>query len=325
MRGRRGCAPRLTLIAPQPLRLSSAATVSHSRSSSATEQRGSRPVTRNASKDSSFKPVDMHSRGIVTQPEHLTRSPKDLQLSSSSSSDQSADEKPSKPATSRRLNPSSARHRPQPARKQESSPSDEGGDGEDDEDSSPFLPFAAAPSASTHHQNQDPSATLRGGFGSPPRVARPTNPRRGTMERIPPSNIRPAMAQAQQQMTSSASSNSSGPGASAPAFRPPQISESRRDETPSRSTAPLSPRRAAELAAAGLSPLRRPGTGREGSDGSPSMGSSFSDLDDASVTQSALEEALMSNMQHGRNGSVASRMSTISQALRSRVFDQAGR
>ena len=55
------------------------------------------------------------------------------------------------------------------------------------------------------------------------------------------------------------------------------------------------------------------------------MGSSFSDLDDASVTQSALEEALMSNMQHGRNGSVASRMSTISQALRSRVFDQGGR
>jgi hypothetical protein len=37
---------------------------------------------------------------------------------------------------------------------------------------------------------------------------------------------------------------------------------------------------------------------------------------DASVTQSALEEALMSNMQHG----AASRMSTISQALRSRYL-----
>lgn len=64
------------------------------------------------------------------------------------------------------------------------------------------------------------------------------------------------------------------------------------------------------------------------------MGSSFSDLDgmfpnseyngfilinlqDASVTQSALEEALMSNMQHG---GMASRMSTISQALRSRYL-----
>jgi hypothetical protein len=64
------------------------------------------------------------------------------------------------------------------------------------------------------------------------------------------------------------------------------------------------------------------------------MGSSFSDLDgsyldsedlgillidpiDASVTQSALEEALLSNMQHG---GMASRMSTISQALRSRYL-----
>ncbi|KAK4863882.1 hypothetical protein LT330_010363 [Penicillium expansum] len=75
-------------------------------------------------------------------------------------------------------------------------------------------------------------------------------------------------------------------------------------------------------------------SGREASDGTPSMGSSFSDLDgmcpnpedsgfqlidwpDASVTQSALEEALLSNMQHG---GMASRMSTISQALRSRYL-----
>lgn len=63
------------------------------------------------------------------------------------------------------------------------------------------------------------------------------------------------------------------------------------------------------------------------------MGSSFSDLDgevflclhdniltfglDASVTQSALEEALLSNIQHG---GMASRMSTISQAIRSRYL-----
>ncbi|XWW98317.1 hypothetical protein V2A60_006317 [Cordyceps javanica] len=52
----------------------------------------------------------------------------------------------------------------------------------------------------------------------------------------------------------------------------------------------------------------------EGSDGTPSMGSSFSDLDDASVTQSALEEALASHM-HG----AGSRFS-ISQAFRSRYF-----
>ena len=47
------------------------------------------------------------------------------------------------------------------------------------------------------------------------------------------------------------------------------------------------------------------------------MGSSFGDLDDASVTQSALEEALLSKLQHG---GVASRMSTISQALKSRYL-----
>lgn len=68
---------------------------------------------------------------------------------------------------------------------------------------------------------------------------------------------------------------------------------------------PLSPRRTAELKGKGYS--------REGSDGTPSMGSSFSDLDDASVTQSALEEALASKMQGGIG-------STISNVFRSRYL-----
>lgn len=283
------------------------------------------PASRKPTKDASMKPVDLQSRGSPIQQQPLTLSPTDMQLSSPSSSDKSEDEKHLKPTVSRRFNPSSARHRLQPARKRQSSPSDEGGDGEDDGDSSPFLPFATASTGSTEHQLQDPSATLRGGLGSPPRGPRSTISRRGTMERIPPANMRPSMAQAQQQMNSSASSTSSGPGPSAPAACPPLQSGPRRNDMSSRPAAPLSPRRAAELAATGLSPLRRPGSGREGSDGSPSMGSSFSDLDDASVTQSALEEALMSNMQHGRNGSVASRVSTIGQALRSRVFEKGGR
>lgn len=97
-----------------------------------------------------------------------------------------------------------------------------------------------------------------------------------------------------------------------------------------------SPRRTADLAR--MSPRRSTASGRDISDGTPSMGSSFSDLDggacplnpeffcyadincligDTSVTQSMLEEALMSNMQHG---GMASRMSTISQALRSRYL-----
>ena len=66
------------------------------------------------------------------------------------------------------------------------------------------------------------------------------------------------------------------------------------------------------------------------------MGSSFSDLDDASVTQSALEEALLSGMGNttmtmgggpsaaGTVGNVANRVSGISQALRSRYFEGRG-
>ncbi|KAL2180808.1 uncharacterized protein P884DRAFT_235966 [Thermothelomyces heterothallicus CBS 202.75] len=90
------------------------------------------------------------------------------------------------------------------------------------------------------------------------------------------------------------------------------------------SQGPLSPRRATELA--GPRGARAKGTSREGSDGTPSMGSSFSDLDDASVTQSALEEALASRMQ---DGTIGSRMSviggTIGQAFRSRYLPKPNR
>ncbi|KAL1630675.1 uroporphyrin-III C-methyltransferase [Diplodia seriata] len=102
-------------------------------------------------------------------------------------------------------------------------------------------------------------------------------------------------------------------------------------------TAPYSPGSTGGPAAGALSPRHRaelarmsPGMKREGSEGTPSMGSSFSDLDgewchvdemrrvlDASVTQSALEEQLLSHMQH--QGGL-SRMSTISQALRSKYL-----
>lgn len=105
----------------------------------------------------------------------------------------------------------------------------------------------------------------------------------------------------------SATSDSSA--SSAPATKRQDVMQGRRP------TGPLSPKRTAELA--GRSPGMK-GKGRDpGSEGSPSMGSSFSDLDDASVTQSALEEALASNMQAG---GMASRMSSISQALRSKYL-----
>lgn len=71
--------------------------------------------------------------------------------------------------------------------------------------------------------------------------------------------------------------------------------------------AAISPRHRAQLTK--MSP--------RGSEGSPSMGSSFSDLDDASVTQSALEDALLSNMrqQGGGGSSMASRIGSIRDVL----------
>jgi hypothetical protein len=69
---------------------------------------------------------------------------------------------------------------------------------------------------------------------------------------------------------------------------------------------PLSPQHRAQLAS--LSPRSR----AQGSEGSPSMGSSFSDLDD--ISQSALDEAVLSNMRQG-GSSMASRMSTLRDAL----------
>ncbi|ATZ51033.1 hypothetical protein BCIN_06g04800 [Botrytis cinerea B05.10] len=129
---------------------------------------------------------------------------------------------------------------------------------------------------------QDPSATLRGV---------PPNPSRRTPAH--PKKLLPVESQTSDSSTSS----------SAPIVNKRHNNLSGGGRRPM--TGPLSPRRTTELQS-------------ERSDGgTPSMGSSFSDLDDASVTQSALEEALASNMQAG---GMASRMSTISQALRSRYL-----
>ncbi|MCJ1302596.1 hypothetical protein MMC08_005400 [Hypocenomyce scalaris] len=165
---------------------------------------------------------------------------------------------------------------------------------EDSEDSPAFLPF----SEPIYDPLIDPTATLR----LPPTAPSTQPPDVGA----PP--VKPPNMHSSSSSTNSASL--SRPTTTHPA-RPPHGA--------------LSPRRAADL---GLSPRQRDATTRKGSegtpsmgkgsDGTPSMGSSFSDLDDASVTQSALEEALARDMQHG--GGVASRMSTISQALRSRYL-----
>ena len=149
------------------------------------------------------------------------------------------------------------------------------------ENSPPFLPFSDANNTtkrSAGQQPPDPSATLR----IPPKAQAP--------QRLSP-KAASNKSRASQQNTAQNINSSSSSAQSQPA-RPPQ--------------APLS----------SLSPRQRQ-IAKEASEGTPSMGSSFSDLDDASVTQSALEEALANEMTHG---GVASRMSTISQALRSRYL-----
>ncbi|KAI2617159.1 hypothetical protein GGR54DRAFT_216468 [Hypoxylon sp. NC1633] len=148
----------------------------------------------------------------------------------------------------------------------------------DDEDAEPaFLPYKPQSDGSTSGAGQhDLSATLR---GNPSRdYAKRHSKGTGRTERI-------HQSQTSDSSTSSAATPQKGP------------------VDPNRPGAgPLSPRRTMELA--GRSPGGKGKGYSRDSDGTPSMGSSFSDLDDASVTQSALEEALASKMQDGTIGSL---------------------
>lgn len=107
---------------------------------------------------------------------------------------------------------------------------------------------------------------------------------------------------------------------------PNSASESDAPVRTSATQTPTSPQanHRSELGKANSPKQTGPRSAREASEGTPSMGSSFSDIDgmqdrkmlqvlgltnaDASISQSALEEALLSNMQHGRM-STLSRMS----------------
>ncbi|KAI1154370.1 hypothetical protein F4825DRAFT_448556 [Nemania diffusa] len=86
-----------------------------------------------------------------------------------------------------------------------------------------------------------------------------------------------------------------------------------RDASDRRPSGPLSPRRTMQLAGRGSGGKSK--TYSQNSDGAPSMGSSFSDLDDISVTQSALVEQYAS-MQDG--STMNSLKGTISNVFRSR-------
>ncbi|ENH69738.1 Autophagy-related protein 29 [Fusarium oxysporum f. sp. cubense race 1] len=165
----------------------------------------------------------------------------------------------------------------------------DGGQYEDDDDDESEPAFQPYTSPSNQTSAQDLGSTLRGdGRSSGKRHHRPHG-----------------KSAIHQSHTSDSSASSA-----AMVQKPDKSDKTTEQRTPG----PLSPRRTAELA--GRSPGNQSkGYSREGSDGTPSMGSSYSDLDvlDASVTQSALEEALASHMNRG----AGSRFS-ISQAFRSR-------
>ena len=160
-------------------------------------------------------------------------------------------------------------------------------DTDEDEDTPLFLPFSDAKTTSPSPQ-PDPGATVR---------ISPKYASKWPVSRL--STRGKPVAPVQTVWSSSSSSQSQ-----------PQL------QNPSSRNQP-SPNQSLQTRPSALSPKQRRLAKEAGSDGTPSMGSSFSDLDDASVTQSALEEALAGEMQHG---GMASRMSTISQALRSRIL-----
>lgn len=152
---------------------------------------------------------------------------------------------------------------------------DDKGDDDDDEDSSEGLPFAKPPSRPWSGQ-PDPTATIRQQQQQQHPVdhddlpAKPSTTEKGKQPALPPPAEEPS------DTSSPAHSLSS---ADAPPQHQAQPSPSTRPSRTGPSTAgPLSPRHRAELARLNSMSPRSKGK-REGSDGTPSMGSSFSDLE----------------------------------------------
>ena len=162
-------------------------------------------------------------------------------------------------------------------------------DDDEDDDSGGYLPFAAG----SKPLKADPTATLR------------ISPAKQTIPQQQTSTSKSKMKEPPPESSTSSGSSAQNP----PSGNGNVVADTNRHTAP-----PLSPRHRAELEK--LSPRYR----RSGSEGSPSMGSSFSDLDDASVTQSALDDAILSNMQHQGMGmtlgaGMGSRISGLRDAL----------
>ncbi|ETI28474.1 hypothetical protein G647_00923 [Cladophialophora carrionii CBS 160.54] len=318
----------------------------------------SRPLSRQSSRDVDVPVPASHSRrGSIQQ--QLARSPGQTRNTQPESSD-SEEEMTQSRITARRPNPSSLHRRalshrgnnmqaqrgpatsPDDGAPRHQSPVGEDGDDDDDDDDEPsFLPFANPPAESkprpSSSSQQDPSATLRGAL-------RPTVQRRTTSERVvsSPTVEPPTPVQAQRDTrdlassTSSLSSPTQATGPTTTAARPSSRGDvqplasrlPQQQSTVPRLGTPLSPSHRALLHSNQPSATASPRRGPSSDSASPSMGSSFSDLDDTSVTQSALEEALLSGMGNttmtnlgGFGGRVTS---GIGQALRSRYFDARG-
>jgi hypothetical protein len=334
-----------------PLRTTSTAAAATAVQQARLPTGNSRPLSRQSSRDAEVSvPASQSRRGSIQH--QVARSPGQARANQPESSS-SEDEMTQSRITTRRPNPSSLHRRAlsqrtdmQPARGAYSRPEDHnttqqqpGAEEDDDDDDEPsFLPFANPASESkprpSSSSQQDPSATLRGAL----QTRRPSIHRRTTSERIVSSPIVEPPTPVQQQrpsrdLASSTSSLSSPTGGTNPSSRPSstpgegpsQVSRLQQQSTVPRLGTPLSPTHRALLGSnQPSSPRRGPGS----DSASPSMGSSFSDLDDASVTQSALEEALLSGMGNttmtnlgGFGGRVTS---GIGQALRSRYFDARG-
>jgi hypothetical protein len=333
-----------------PLRTASGAAGASNPQSMRAASGSSRPISRQSSRDAETAVQATQSRRGSIQPPSA-KSPGQIRVAQPESSS-SEDEMTQSRITSRRTNPSSLHRRVlsyrtdmQPQRGSSSKTDDKSGtqqqraadNDEDDEDEPSFLPFATPstenkPRPTSSHQ--DPSATLRGAL----QTSRPTVHRRTTSERIvtsptvePPTPVQPQRAQRDlSSSTSSLSSPTNQAAPNAPFARPETQAAARpqQQSTAPRLGTPLSPSHRALLHSTRPSSSPRRGTGPGSDSASPSMGSSFSDLDDASVTQSALEEALLSGMGNttmtnmgGFGGRVTS---GIGQALRSRYFDARG-
>lgn len=161
---------------------------------------------------------------------------------------------------------------------------DEGkGDGDDEDDSFEGLPFAKPPSRPSSGQ-PDPAATLRQQQQQQQQYQvqqddPPDRTQKGKQPALPPPADEPSDASSPAHSLSSAD---------APRQNQPQPSPSTRPRTgPNAAGGPFSPRHRAELARLNSMSPRSKGK-REGSEGTPSMGSSFSDLEGTWYTNSTL-------------------------------------